>query len=216
MWDITPLDSNGTNVKYKYLGRPQKIALDGLWKRGELVKPMEVPVSLLKATAYLGDFGHAAKAGTSSPPYRIQSPASYCAPERFHNINPSFASDIWSYACIFAELYLGFNPLDGLGVSGVLTRTRHALGPLPEQWKGHFCDMNWSKDTWYDQSISREPTWTLEAIIARIRPETSPLERQHVLSFLSKGFCYLPQRRMTAAELLDDASFHAIMEIYRL
>ena len=41
MWDITPLDSYDTNVKYKYLGRPQKIALDELWKRGELIKPME-------------------------------------------------------------------------------------------------------------------------------------------------------------------------------
>ena len=76
--------------------------------------------------------------------------------------------------------------------------------------------MNWSKDFWYDQSVSREPTWTLEAIIARIRPETSLFERQHVLSFLSKGFCYLPQGRMTTAELLEDASFRVIIEIYQL
>ena len=34
------------------------------WKQGELVKPVEVPESLLTETIYLGDFGLAIKAGT--------------------------------------------------------------------------------------------------------------------------------------------------------
>jgi hypothetical protein len=55
-----------TETKYEYLGRPKKVALpSNLWKQGELVRPVEVPESLLLPdTAYLGDFGMAAKAGT--------------------------------------------------------------------------------------------------------------------------------------------------------
>jgi serine/threonine protein kinase len=33
------------------------------------------------------------------------------APERFHNVNPNFASDMWSYMCLFTVLYLGFIPI---------------------------------------------------------------------------------------------------------
>ena len=110
MWDIASLDNLDTKTKYKYLGRPKKIALTSdLWKPGELVKPMEVPKSLLRETVYLGDFGMAIKAGTEVK-HKVLSPFVFCAPERFHNVNPSFASDMWSYMCIFSYLYLGCIP----------------------------------------------------------------------------------------------------------
>jgi hypothetical protein len=32
---------------------------------------------------------------------------------------------------------------------------------------------------------------------------------------MRKGFCYLPENRMTATQLLEDPSFRAILEIYR-
>lgn len=62
------------------------------WKDGELVMPMKPKEELIGDSIVLGDFGLAHKAGTSTQ--KMQSPATYCAPERVHNINPSYGSDI--------------------------------------------------------------------------------------------------------------------------
>ncbi|WEW61766.1 hypothetical protein PRK78_007260 [Emydomyces testavorans] len=141
MWDISPLDHYTTDTKYQHLGRPQKIALPpGTWRRGELVKPMDVPERFLSKDKkiYLGDFGLAIKAGTTRVRQKVQSPAAYCAPERFHNVDPSFASDVWSYMCLFTELYLGFRLFFGTGNASVLSDMVSVFGPLPEQWKGSY------------------------------------------------------------------------------
>lgn len=215
MWGITPLDNCNTDTKYKYLGRPQKIALcPHPGRQAELVKPVKVPRSLIRETIYLGDFGLAITAGTSVS-QKIQSPAVYCAPERFHNIIPSFASDMWSYMCLFVELYLGFNPFYGTGSASVVSYMVNVLGPLPEQWKGHYNGAGTSDDSWYDPSRKPHPTKALKAMIERARPETSQTERNHVLSVMYKGFCHLPESRVSAAQLLQDASFKAVMKIYR-
>jgi len=175
---------------------------------------MEVPESLLAETVYLGDFGLTIKTGTSVS-QKVQSPAVYCAPERFHNADPSFASDIWSYMCLFAELYLGFTPFYGTGSASVVSYMVNILGPLPEQWKGYYNGAGTSDDSWYDQTREAVPTMTLKAMVKRARPEASETERNHVLSVMSKGFCYLPESRISAAQLLQDASFNAVMKIYR-
>lgn len=113
MWGIVPLDNCTTATKYKYLGRSQKMGLlpHPEWLE-ELVKPVVVPKNFLRETVYLGDFGLSIKAGTSVS-FKSQSPATYCAPKRWHDVGPSFASDMWSYMCLFAELYLGFPPFSG-------------------------------------------------------------------------------------------------------
>jgi hypothetical protein len=59
-----------------------------------------------------------------------------------------------------------------------------------------------------------KPEFTLEAIIAQARPDVSSTERAHVLSFMLKGFSYDPQDRITAAQLLYNASFQAVMGVY--
>jgi hypothetical protein len=88
------------------------------------------------------------------------------------------------------------------------------LGPLPEQWKGYYNAVGLCDDSWYDQSRTPDPSKNLEAMIARARPDASPTERNHVLSVISKGFSYLPEDRLSATQLLQDASFKAIMDIY--
>ena len=220
MWGIIPLDSYNTMTKYKYLGRPKKIAINphpGL-QQAELVKEMDVPQSLIKEKVYLGDFGLAIKAGTSVS-CKVQSPAVYRAPEQFHNTDPSFASDMWSFMCLFAELYLGFNPFRHFfyGARGALVVSSivKVLGPLPEHWKVHYKGVGRREDWWYDQGRKPVPSSTLAAMIKRTRPEASQTEMDNVLSFMSKGFCYLPESRMSAAELLQDASFEAVMQICR-
>jgi serine/threonine protein kinase len=65
----------------------------------------------VREKVYLADFGHAIKAGTSVCK-KWQWPIIYCSPERFHNVDPSCASDMWSYMCLFTELYTGATPFD--------------------------------------------------------------------------------------------------------
>jgi len=65
MWGVAPLDNLNTKTRYKYIGRPKKIALPrDSWRQGELVRPLKVPESLLMDTVYLSDFGLTTKAGT--------------------------------------------------------------------------------------------------------------------------------------------------------
>ncbi|KAN0077553.1 Protein kinase-like domain containing protein [Elaphomyces granulatus] len=219
MWGIDRLDTFNTQSKYMYVGRPKKIALPlNLWKHGELVKPLQVPKGFLRDTVYLGGFGMAAKAGTDVK-HKVLSPMDipFHAPERFHNINinPSFASDMWSYMCLFALLYLGFNPWYSTSDVLLIDRMVKTLGPLPKQWKGQYNNAYGKcNKSWYDQRRKPDPKETLEKIIEERRPEASPIERSHILSIMSKGFCYSSEGRLTATELLQDASFKAVMEIY--
>ena len=210
MCGIVPLDAYDIKKKYQYLGRPKKIPLETeAGERGELVKPVVVPPSLLTKSVYLGDFGLAINAGASVT-YKPQSPSVWCAPERLHSVDPSLASDMWSYMCIFAELYLGATPWSIYG--DVLPNMVKVLGPLPQNWYSHYHKYSRNDASWYDQR--KKPEITLEAMIKRARPEVSSAERAHVLSFMAKGFCYDPQHRMTAAQLLCDASFQAVMKAY--
>lgn len=50
----------------------------------------------------------------------------------------------------------------------------------------------------------------LKAMIKRARPEASETEQNNLLSVMSKGFCYLPESRMSAEQLLQDTSFRTI------
>jgi serine/threonine protein kinase len=163
----------------------------------------------------LGDFGLAMKSGTSLT-HKIQSPAIYCAPERIHNMDPSFATDMWSYMCIFAELYLGFAMFYGAAHSSVIDFMVDTLGPLPAFWKGSYKAGGQYNETWYDQMRRPDPRLALEAKVMCARDDISPGEQQLVLSILRKGLSYLPEHRLTAAQLLEDPSFKAFMEMYGL
>ncbi|KAN0069366.1 Serine/threonine-protein kinase [Elaphomyces granulatus] len=190
---VSPSTISTRKLNTKYLGRPLKIALPSdLWRQGELVKRLEVPKSLITDTIYLGDFGLATKAGTDVR-HKMLSHLNivFYAPERFHNVNPSFASDMWSYI---------------------------VLGPLPKQWKGcynsYVTTFSTCDNSWYDQRKKPKGELTLESLIKRERPEVSSVERNHLLNIMSKGFCYSPEDRLSATELLQDPSFQAIMEIH--
>lgn len=210
MCGIAPLDAYDVKMKYQYLGRPKKIPLQTpAGMQGELVRPIVVPPSLLTKSVYLGDFGLAMNAGTLVN-YKPQSPSAWCAPERLHNTDPSAASDMWSYMCVFTELYLGTLPWSIYG--DALPGMVKVLGPLPQTWSGYYHQPTRTDASWYDPR--KQPESTLEAIIAHARPDVSSTERAHVLSFLLKGFSYNPQHRITAAQLLYNASFRAVMGFY--
>ncbi|KAF5533969.1 CMGC kinase [Fusarium napiforme] len=216
VWSLRPMDSSSVAEKYEHIGRPKKVRLDpDLWKAGELVMPMKADESLIGDDVSLGDFGLAIKSGTSVL-QKLQSPAIYCAPERVHDQDPTFATDMWSYMCILAELYMGYALFYGSGNSSIVSCIVHALGPLPTTWKGTYKAGGVSSDWWYDQDYELDPTASLEAKVARLRPDIGAAERTLVISVLRKGLSYLPQDRLTARELLEDASFKDLMQIYGL
>ena len=186
---------------------------DYLWKQGELVQQIATPLELLGSKLYLGDFGLTIKDGTSVN-VKQQAPYYLCAPERLHGADPSRASDMWSYMCLFASLYLGANVFYGNGGESTAFSWVEQLGAMPEQWKGRFWWPEEVKDTWYNCTTTPDPKRDLAARIARMRPDTNQAEREHVLSIMSKVFCYLPEQRITADQLLQDPSFKAIVEMY--
>nr|RBQ87700.1 hypothetical protein FVER53263_20384 [Fusarium verticillioides] len=214
MWSLRPMNNSSVAAKYGEIGRPKKVRLDpDLWKAGELVMPMKADKRLIGDNVSLGDFGLAIKSGTSVS-QKLQSPAIYCAPERVHDQNPTSATDMWSYMCILAELYMGYALFYGSGNSSIVSCIVHALGPLPATWKGTYKAGGVATDWWYDQDYELDPTASLEAKLARLRPEVDGAERALVISVLRKGLSYLPQDRLTARELLEDASFKDLMQIY--
>lgn len=214
MWGIAPLDTLPRDAKYKILGRPLKQVIPfKLWKQGELVKPLTIPENLYTDTLYLGDFGLAMKAGARvTPPGRP--PLDYCSPERLHNQGPSTACDMWSYMCIFAELYIGYALFSNFSTGGVLGGMVDCLGPLPKRWKNHCTAFEPTPDSWYDQATKPTPMFTLEGKLMRQHPNIDPVEKKHVLSILTRGFSYSPEKRLTATQLLQDPSFKAIMAKY--
>ncbi|KAH7466718.1 hypothetical protein FOMA001_g15888 [Fusarium oxysporum f. sp. matthiolae] len=201
MYGLTPFKSGTTTAtKYKYLGRPRKMPLPTskpIWKDGQLVMPVEPHDSLVEGATTLGDFGLAIKSGTSVE-CKIQSPAIYCAPERIHNINPSFASDMWSYMCIFGELCLGFPLFYGAAYSSAVDFVVRSLGPLPLSWKGSYDGDGQHDESWYDQSRGPDPHLALEAKVKRARDKISTTEQQLVLTILRRGLSYSPEHRLSA------------------
>lgn len=135
----------------------------------------------------------------------------YCS---LHGRAPSFACDMWSYMCIFAVIYIGPTPFVSMGKDGVMAFMVETLGPPLEQWKGSYDDAEEGRDTWYDPDTKLKPEGTLAANIERMRPERNPVEKQHVLSILTRGFSYCPEERPTATQLLRDGSVRATMDKY--
>lgn len=213
MWGMVPLHNLSRAAKYEALGRPLKevIPYVNLWRQGELVQPIDVPQHLYTEKFYLGDFGLSMKLGDLV----IQKgypPMPFCSPDRLHRQGPSFACDMWSYMVIFARLYFGFIPFPNQGRGEVSSMVK-CLGPLPEQWKGHYTHSG-ALDSWYDQHQIPDPKYSLAAKISRYRPEADQTEQNHVLSIMSKVFTFCPEKRLTATQLLHDPSFKAVMEKY--
>ncbi|KAL4932072.1 kinase-like protein [Aspergillus undulatus] len=102
IWGMAPLQHLSRSAKYEALGRPLKQTIPSaeLWKRGESVRPMEIPENLRTDDFYLGDFGLAMKVGDSV--------AQTGYPPMHYMIN-------------FSELYLGQPPFNPWYRGGVLT-----------------------------------------------------------------------------------------------
>jgi serine/threonine protein kinase len=207
---MQPMSRINTTTKYQFFGRPRKTLVQPHtnWT-GEIVLPMQVPANLLTGSVYLSDFGISIRAGTQVE-CKQQTPSCWCAPERFHNVNPTAASDMWSFMCIFAKLYLGALPWSPYGEP--LAEMVKIFGSLPQCWKGYFYYPQRANSSWYDPKIT--PETSLDALITRARPDVDSTERSYVAHVLRRGFAYEPDERITARQLLQDAYFQNILRRY--
>lgn len=219
IWDIDAgSDRLSTAEVYQRFGRPRKIQLNEEHGGAELVEPIQFPTSSLQPKLYLGDFGHSVVSG-SEPSDPVQLPLLYCAPERFHGMKQSFASDMWSFMMLFARLYQGSEIAYGRG-SAFVSRLVNALGPFPANWqnKNGFFPNDKDYAWWYDpkakEHLPAKNKISLESRLDWGRPEISRQERALALEVFRKGFQYLPEKRLTAAQLLRDPSFRALMAYY--
>ncbi|WEW59765.1 hypothetical protein PRK78_005245 [Emydomyces testavorans] len=210
LFGLNLLKNLSKEEKYRTFGRPikRKVPKDTWRPEGEMVLPVDIPEECRKNVFYLGDFSITMKVGDpvipdGMPPYR------YCSPERLHGAPPTFACDMWSYTCLFAEFYLGRPIISPFGVVGSMASL---FGPLPKELKGHYLWPHQSQDWWYERKP--DPEFTLGSYVKEQLKHISSTERKHVLSILSKGFSYHPEQRLTAAELLNYPSFKAIMDNY--
>ena len=211
MWDMAPLGHLTLPALYEVVGRPQKAKIfANTWKEGEFVTPVQVKRSVLGGDIFLGDFGLSIEPGTSVK-CKWQSPTVYCPPERFHGSDPSFAGDMWSYMCIFAQLYLGVLPFAS---HSVVTNFVQTLGPFPRQWLDLYDAFGKPEDIWYDQSQVPNATRSSESIVRQARPDVSDEELKLALSVMSRGFSFLPERRPIATQLLEDSAFNVVINMH--
>ncbi|KAF4994300.1 hypothetical protein FGRMN_5885 [Fusarium graminum] len=216
LYSLHAFENCSITEKYVQVGRPQKMRLfTEQWKDGELVMPMKPQENLLGDTIRLGDFGLALKAGTLVA-QKLQLPATYCAPERIHNGNPSYASDMWSYICLFFELYTKGCLFHGPSHASVTSCMVNTLGPLPHSWEGSYHAGGLYDATWYDRDRRPDPEMALRVKILSLRPDISTKELELVGSILRRGLSYLPERRPTAAQFLEDSSFQELIGLYGL
>lgn len=155
---------------------------------GELVAPTTFPPASIGSDAYLCDFGILVPAGTSVP-NKLQSQPGYCAPELFHNIKPSLASEAWSYMVLFLYLYterLVFAV--GPGFTGVLNSIVDGVGLLPQEWKGHYGahDKAKAKAWWYGNGSPAKNMFSV--FLDMHRPDMNMAEKALVLSIIQQVF----------------------------
>jgi serine/threonine protein kinase len=204
-----------TAEKYKLLGRPRKARalVQNDLVLGELVAPANFPPKILNSDIYLCDFGILIESGTSVS-NKLQSPPGYCAPELFHNFEPSFASDMWSYIVVFLRLYAGHPVFYGPGFAGKLGSIVNRVGMLPPEWKGRYAayDKGDVQASWYGNGSQSKDF--LSEFLDQHRPDISAREKAHALSVIRQVFRPRPEERIGAAGLLENEDFKALMRLY--
>ncbi|EEP79504.1 predicted protein [Uncinocarpus reesii 1704] len=205
IWGSTLPENLSVANQYKILGRPQRMLIHATWKQAELVRPMQFPVTHCSNMIFLADFGITTPVSHSTIPDGLP-PFEYCSPERLHGAIPQFSCDMWSYMCLFSYLYFGSNLFPHL--KDVVTY----MGPLPKYLKGKYLWPKYSRDQWYDPNTAI--TTSLEERIRYQRPAMDSAERKLLMSVLTRGFSLIPERRLTASQLLRDLDFNALIDIY--
>lgn len=146
LWKLDPaFRQEITADPIKALGAPtdrmRLTECEGL-RSGHRVMPVSFPRQKLRREVCLADFGILLSADKPTVQYKLQGTPEFLAPERFHDHDPSPASDMWSFMVVFVYLYLGslaFENASFTQMSRMPTAYLYSiwenLGPLPNKWK---------------------------------------------------------------------------------
>lgn len=178
---------------------------------GELVAPAKFPLNILSSDTYLCDFGILIESGTSVS-NKLQSPAGYCAPELFHDFEPSFASDMWSYMVVFLYLYTEYPAFPGMGFAGKVDSIVGRVGVLPWEWKDRYINKETVHESWYGSASQSKKIFS--AFLDQHRPDISAKEKGLALSVIQQVFRTKPEDRVKASDLLRNKDFESLMSIH--
>lgn len=246
LWKIKPKFNRRLAQNPDIMGQPRKIGFKTRWKgkdgkpgtlSGDRVLPAKFVQESLDNKVFLSDFGITTKAGTSVA-NKIMGVQRFVSPERFHDHDPSPASDMWSFMVVFIFLYTGRYPFQGSFFSAVpadfVRDMVDSLGPLSSEWAekkfGSF------ENEWYRGSGSSQFPRPEKTFQSQLRLDLTELEERaaaegdhdgalardielkrraepHVLKTIDRAFRYDPQERITASELLHDFDWKMLMKI---
>lgn len=130
-------------------------------------------------------------------------------------MDPSFASDVWSYMVLLLYLYTERSVFAiGPGFAGVLNSIIDRVGSFPQEWKGFYdaYDEVKAKASWYGNGSPAKVMFS--DFLDTHRPDVSSAEKALVLSIIQQVFCPRPEDRVTAVELLENKDFKAFMSIH--
>lgn len=88
-------------------------------------------------------------------------------------------------------------------------------GALPAEWKGKYDeDYGKAENSWYDQNRRSKLRHTFSDFLDERRPSICKAEKAYVLAVIGKVLQPLPEQRLTASQLLQDADFKGLMSFY--
>ncbi|KAJ0123960.1 hypothetical protein J7T55_012433 [Diaporthe amygdali] len=205
---------------------------------GDRVSPAKFPQESLDDNIFLSDFGSTIKAGNSVSK-KSRGVQKFVSPERFHGHNPSPGSDMWSFMVVFIYLDTGRYPFNGRLFSEtpahLMMDMVSSLGPLPSEWAEK--KLKSFQPKWYTGAGSSEFPEPNKTFQSRLRDDLVEVEKRgaakgndgviaaaeeielkrraepHVLKIIDKVFCFKPQERVKASDLLDDFDWKMLMKI---
>ncbi|ROV86945.1 hypothetical protein VMCG_10774 [Cytospora schulzeri] len=231
-------DSNGSrehdyHVQKAIKGSSTKWIRNNQKANAERVIPIDFPPQSVGDSIFLADFGLALKVGASVTK-KTQGVLPFISPERFHDYDPSPASDIWSFMVVFFYLYTGCLPFiippSGYGASCLDTMVK-CLGPLPKSWaerKAKVYELSWygpSKEfPLKGRDFKSSTVEMIESEALQLRnggkKDAEMVEKEikfrmgvnkHAVEVINKVFRFLPEERPTASQLLEDYHFKELM-----
>ncbi|KAH6888186.1 kinase-like domain-containing protein [Thelonectria olida] len=160
----------------------------------------------------LTDFGLAVRGDVATPNNHVIQPREYKAPEVMLKAGWSYSADIWNLGLVLWELLGDMNLLSGRvpGHCKFSQKNRFAqmirlLGPPPAELLAR-ADRQTLSEYYNDQGVFKHPELVPDELfsLSNSTPMLDGQERALFIKFAQRMLTWLPEKRATAKELLDD------------
>lgn len=162
LWGVKPefAQKLASDPSYHARASTPKVRHKVDWKRqgkpvyGHRLLPLKFPPESISDKVYLSDFGLTHRVGTPVG-YKLQGVLKFISPERFHDADPSPASDMWSFMVVFVHLYLEMTAFKNVEPfmpempESILSNIVERLGLLPAEWAAVGAEKH-NPGSWYN------------------------------------------------------------------